>query len=60
MDVTVAHLASSERARQLQEKLATRLADNLDGREVTCAELGAVLGAHVGPGMLAVCVAPLL
>ena len=60
VDVTVAHLASSERARQLQEKLATRLADNLDGREVTCAELGAVLGAHVGPGMLAVCVAPLL
>src|SRR4051812_42736276 len=60
VDVTVAHLASSERAGQLKEKLATRLADNLEGREVTCAELGAVLGAHVGPGMLAVCVAPLL
>ena len=28
------------------------------GREVWCGELGAVLGAHVGPGMLAVCVAP--
>ena len=41
-------------------KLAARLADNLDGREVWCGELGAVLGAHVGPGMLAVCVAPLL
>ncbi|UMG92936.1 DegV family protein [Nocardioides sp. TF02-7] len=25
-----------------------------------CAELGAVLGAHVGPGMLAICVAPLV
>ena len=37
-----------------------RLADNLEGREVGCGELGAVLGAHVGPGMLAVCVAPLL
>ena len=37
-----------------------RLADNLGGREVWCGELGAVLGAHVGPGMLAVCVAPLL
>ena len=33
---------------------------NLDGREVWCGELGAVLGAHVGPGMVAVCVAPLL
>jgi DegV family protein with EDD domain len=60
VDVTVAHLASPDRAGQLQEKLATRLAENLQGREVTCAELGAVLGAHVGPGMLAVCVAPLL
>jgi fatty acid-binding protein DegV len=56
----VAHLASPERAGQLRERLATRLADNLDGREVSCAELGAVLGAHVGPGMLAVCVAPLI
>ena len=37
-----------------------RLAANLEGREVGCGELGAVLGAHVGPGMLAVCVAPLL
>jgi DegV family protein with EDD domain len=60
VDVTVAHLASPERAGQLQERLASRLADNLEGREVGCAELGAVLGAHVGPGMLAVCVAPLL
>jgi DegV family protein with EDD domain len=60
VDITVAHLASPDRAAQLQEKLTTRLADNLDGREVWCGELGAVLGAHVGPGMLAVCVAPLL
>ena len=43
---------------QLTEKLAQRLAANLDGREVWCGELGAVLGAHVGPGMIAVCVAP--
>jgi DegV family protein with EDD domain len=60
VDVTVAHLASPERAAQLQDKLTARLADNLEDREVGCAELGAVLGAHVGPGMLAVCVAPLL
>jgi len=60
VDVTVAHLASPDRAGQLQERLTARLADNLDGREVWCGELGAVLGAHVGPGMLAVCVAPRL
>jgi DegV family protein with EDD domain len=58
VDVCVAHLASPERAGQLTEKLAARLEANLDGREVWCGELGAVLGAHVGPGMIAVCVAP--
>lgn len=60
VDVCVAHLASPDRAGQLTEKLAGRLSDNLGGREVWCGELGAVLGAHVGPGMLAVCVAPRL
>ena len=44
--------------RPLADKLAVRLADQLEGREVWCGELGAVLGAHVGPGMVAVCVAP--
>ena len=60
VDVCVAHLASPDRAAQLTEHLTERLADHLSGRDVWCAELGAVLGAHVGPGMLAVCVAPLL
>jgi DegV family protein with EDD domain len=60
VDVCVAHLASRERAELLAERLAEELADNLGGREVWCTELGAVLGAHVGPGMVAVCVAPLL
>ncbi len=58
VDVCVAHLASPERAGQLAEALSDRLAENLGGRELWCGELGAVLGAHVGPGMLAVCVAP--
>ena len=49
-----------DRAGDLAARLQTRLTDNLHGRDVTCGELGAVLGAHVGPGMLAVCVAPLL
>ena len=58
VDVGVAHLAAGERAGQLAERLAARLADGLADREIHCGEVGAVLGAHVGPGMLAVCVAP--
>ena len=60
VDLCVSHLANPGRAGDLAGRLAERLADNLDGREVWCGELGAVLGAHVGPGMVAVCVAPLL
>jgi DegV family protein with EDD domain len=58
VDVCVSHLASDERARALRDDLSTRLADNLADREIWYGELGAVLGAHVGPGMVAVCVAP--
>ncbi|MFC7493516.1 MULTISPECIES: DegV family protein [unclassified Nocardioides] len=58
VDVCVAHLANPDRAGQLADRLGERLAANLAGREVWCGELGAVLGAHVGPGMIAVCVAP--
>ncbi len=58
VDVGVAHLAAHERAGQLAARLAIRLADGLRGSEIHCGEVGAVLGAHVGPGMLAVCVAP--
>ena len=56
--MAVAHLANPERAATLATHLTERLAERLDGRPVTCGELGAVLGAHVGPGMIAVCVAP--
>lgn len=58
VDVGVAHLASPERADELVAALSSRLRTNLAGRAVWCGEVGAVLGAHVGPGMLAVCVAP--
>lgn len=57
VDVAVAHLASPERAATLAERLGERLAAGLDGRPVHVGEIGAVLGAHVGPGMVAVCVA---
>ena len=55
VEATVAHLASPERA----EQLGARLSERLDlASPIRIAELGAVLGAHVGPGMVAVCVAP--
>ena len=58
VDVCVAHLANADRAAELAASLTERLAEGLEGREVMCGELGAVLGAHVGPGMVAVCVSP--
>ena len=57
VEVTVAHLASPDRAHALAERLSGRL--EIVG-EIDCEELGAVLGAHVGPGMVAVCVTPAL
>jgi DegV family protein with EDD domain len=60
VDLCVSHLANPDRAGALADRLRERLAANLDGREVWCGELGAVLGAHVGPGMVAACVAPRL
>jgi DegV family protein with EDD domain len=57
VDVAVAHLGSPERAEALAARLGERLAGGLEGRTVHVGEIGAVLGAHVGPGMVAVCVA---
>lgn len=56
VEVAVAHLESAARAATLAERLSSRLAEGLEGREVAVGEIGAVLGAHVGPGMVAVCV----
>ncbi len=58
VDVAVAHLAGADRALALAERLAHRLAPNLEGRTPVVGEVGAVIGAHVGPGMVAVVVAP--
>jgi DegV family protein with EDD domain len=60
VDLCVSHLANPDRAGDLAARLSERLAANLGGRAVWCGELGAVLGAHVGPGMVAACVAPRL
>ena len=56
VDVAVAHLASPDRAADLAGRLAKRLDAGLGEREVSLGEIGAVLGAHVGPGMVAVAV----
>jgi len=58
VDIAVAHLASADRADLLAGNLARRLAVNLEDREPVVGEVGAVIGAHVGPGMVAVVVAP--
>ncbi|SDR79530.1 EDD domain protein, DegV family [Nocardioides scoriae] len=55
----VAHLESRERAERLAAGLTGRLGDRLDPGQVPVLEIGAVLGAHVGPGMVAVAVAAL-
>lgn len=55
VDIGVQHLASPDRA----EQLAARLRERLPGiRTLYVSEVGAVVGAHVGPGMLGVVVAP--
>ena len=55
VELAVHHLANPDKAQVLADGLAGRLpaAD-----EVLLREVGAVVGAHVGPGMLAVVVAP--
>jgi DegV family protein with EDD domain len=58
VDVAVAHLANADRAALLATNLSGRLAASLQDRSVLVGEVGAVIGAHVGPGMVAVVVAP--
>jgi DegV family protein with EDD domain len=55
VDIAVHHLDSLERAEKLTERLRSRV-DGLE--ELVVVELGAVVGAHVGPGTLAIAVSP--
>ncbi|MBO8198651.1 DegV family protein [Streptomyces smyrnaeus] len=49
VDIAVHHLAAAERA----EQLAERFRDRVPGlRELHVSEVGAVIGAHTGPGLL--------
>lgn len=52
-DAAVHHLAAPERAQALTERLRARLPDL---RQLHVSEIGAVVGAHVGPGVLGVVV----
>ncbi len=54
VDLAVQHLAAPERAQGLADELGRRL-----GRDdIWINEVGAVVGAHVGPGMVSVSIAP--
>ncbi len=55
VDLAVSHLASPAKADDLAERLRTRI-PRLG--ELVVNQVGAVIGAHVGPGMLAVVIAP--
>lgn len=55
VDLAVHHLDALERAEQLAQQLAD---DVPDARRIELVELGAAVGAHVGPGTLAVAIAP--
>lgn len=52
--IAVQHLAAAERAEQLRDRLVEELPN---AGEITVSEVGAVVGAHVGPGLLGVVVA---
>ena len=59
VELAVGHLAALDRA----ERLSGHLTERLDGQlavPLHCGEVGAGLGAHVGPGMISVVVAPAL
>ncbi|TDO30614.1 DegV family protein with EDD domain [Kribbella sp. VKM Ac-2527] len=55
VQVAVHHLANLDKAQTLADGLSDRLPE---ADEIVLREVGAVIGAHVGPGLLAVVVAP--
>ncbi|MFE2626583.1 DegV family protein [Streptomyces sp. NPDC091290] len=55
VDIAVHHLAAHERASALADRLRTRVPGLAD---LHVSEVGAVIGAHTGPGLLGVVVSP--
>jgi DegV family protein with EDD domain len=58
VDITVSHLAAEDHATGLAGRLRERPELDLGDREVYVTEVPAVLGAHVGPGLVGVTVSP--
>jgi fatty acid-binding protein DegV len=54
--VSVMHLANPSAAGRLDAALRSRLGDQVVDEGSGVSEIGAVLGAHVGPGMVGVVV----
>jgi fatty acid-binding protein DegV len=55
VDIAVHHLDAPARAEQIASELRTMVPGS---PEVLVVELGAVVGAHVGPGTVAIAVSP--
>ena len=55
VELAVHHLDAAARAAQIAEHLHSRLPGS---PEVLVVELGAVVGAHVGPGTVAIAISP--
>lgn len=55
VDLAVHHLDAADRAESIAEQLRALVPE---ARQVLVAELGAVVGAHVGPGTVAIAVSP--
>jgi DegV family protein with EDD domain len=56
VQLAVHHLANLEKAQSLADDLSTRIPQT---QEIVLREVGAVIGAHVGPGLLATVISPL-
>lgn len=55
VDIAVHHLAAPDGAERLAERLRSRVPGLVD---LHVSEVGAVIGAHTGPGLLAAVIAP--
>ena len=55
VDIAVQHLDNAARAEEVGRRLRARIPDV---GELVVEEVGAVVGCHVGPGLLAVAVSP--
>lgn len=60
VEVTVCHLDNLSQAEALAERLSERLGERLVADGMRIGQVGAVIGAHVGPGLLGVVVSPLV